>query len=93
MYSSVISIPIYWNPFCLAATSVEPEPANGSNTTPPGLVTILIRYSHNATVFTVGCLLPRMKCFCYLSGNLLYCSCDICIYLFYIIFNFFICYS
>jgi len=42
-YSSLISMPRNTNPFLMAATPVDPDPINGSNTIPPSGVTSLIR--------------------------------------------------
>jgi len=54
-----ISKPIYVRPSCFAATSVEPEPANESSTTPPGGQKVEISGVNASIGFCVGCsLLP-----------------------------------
>jgi len=54
-YSLLISIPMYFLPISSAATRVVPDPVNGSNTSPPvGVAVILHRYFIRSSGFTVG---------------------------------------
>lgn len=53
--SCSISIRIELNPSFIAAIPVDPDPANGSNTVPPGGVINRQRYLINASGLTVGC--------------------------------------
>src|SRR5690606_1165437 len=52
-YRSSISIPIARRPRLLAATSVVPEPINGSRTSPPPLISI--NHDMSSTGFSAGC--------------------------------------
>src|SRR5690606_17790497 len=52
-YRSSISIPIARRPRLLAASSVVPEPINGSRTSPPPLISI--NHDMSSTGFSAGC--------------------------------------
>src|SRR5690606_5973792 len=72
-YSSSRSMPMYWNPSRFAATSVEPLPANGSSTIPPGGVTNRTSHAISSVGLTVGWLFARFVCiFVACSGVPLY---------------------
>ena len=54
-YFSLVSIPINFLLSLTAATPVDPDPIQLSNTVSPSLENVLINHSNNGTGFCVGC--------------------------------------